>query len=484
MAVSVNMGGLRKMAEISLYDDQLEVLNELKAAMGRSKSVLLQSATGSGKTRMATWLINEANKKGNSVIFTVPRRQLRDQSSEAFTELGINHSFVAAGKPFNPFAKVHIGMVDTMARRLDKLPQARIVILDECHFGANSLGDVINEYKRRGSWVIGLSATPWKSSGKGLGCWFDDMVIGKPMRWLIDNKRLSDYRYFMGKTHVDFSKARVMAGEYNSKDVDGIIEANEGVIIGDAVRDYREKAMGRLHVVRCVSIKRSQIMAQSFRDAGVPAMHVDGDTDDDELKKILKAYARREILVLTFCDLLNFGFDLAQNVGMDVCVESGDDTKPSLSLAGQMQYWGRMLRYKDYPALIFDRVNNWQRHGLPCDEREWTLEDRVQSKKASDRATPTKQCDSCFHIHKPAPVCPECGNVYEIKSREIDEVEGELQEVSKADIEAARIRERQEQGKADSLEGLIAIAKKKGYKNPTFWASKVMAGRMMKGKRK
>jgi len=471
------------MVDISLYDDQMEVLNELRAVMTRSKSVLLQSATGSGKTRMATWLINEANKKGNSVIFTVPRRQLRDQSSETFTDLGLTHSFISAGKSFNPFAKLHIGMVDTMARRIDKLPDAKILIVDECHYGADSLDAVINEYKRRGSWVIGLSATPWKTSGKGLGCWFDDIVLGKPMRWLIDNKRLSDYRYFMGKTYVDFSKARVTAGEYNSKDIDGIIEANEGVIIGDAVKDYRDKAMGRLHVVRCVSIKRSQAMAQSFRDAGVPAMHVDGETSDDDMRRILRAYARREILVLTFCDLLNFGFDLSQSVGMDVCVESGDDTKPSLSLAGQMQYWGRMLRYKDYPALIFDRVNNWQRHGLPCDEREWTLEDRSQTKKQSERAEPTRQCNMCFHIHKPAPICPECGNVYEIKSREIDEIDGTLEEVSKADLEALRKRERQEQGKADSLESLIAMATKKGYKNPAFWASKVMAGRMMKGRK-
>lgn len=472
------------MADISLYDDQIEVLNDVRAAMGRSKAVLLQSATGSGKTRMATWLINEANKKGNSVIFTVPRKQLRDQSSESFTELGISHSFISAGKSFNPFSKVHIGMVDTMARRLERLPDCKILIVDESHYGADSLDAVINEYKRRGSWVLGLSATPWKMSGKGLGCWYDELVLGKPMRWLIDNKRLSDYRYFRGKTQVDFSKARVLAGEYNSKDVDGIIEANEGVIIGDAVNDYREKAIGRLHLVRCVSIKRSEIMAQAFRDAGIPAKHVDGETPPDKMKRILTAYARREILVLTFCDLLNFGFDLSQATGLDVCVESGDDCKPSLSLAGQMQWWGRMLRYKDYPALIFDRVNNWQRHGLPCDEREWTLEDRVQNKKTVSRAPATKQCGNCFYIHNPAPACPECGHVYEIKSREIDEVDGELEEVSKADIEAARKRERQAQGQADSLEGLIAIATRKGYKNPTFWASKVMAGRMMKAKRR
>lgn len=463
---------------INLYPDQQEIIDELRNQMRYHKSILLQSPTGSGKTAMAIWMINQAISKGKRVVFTVPRRELRKQTSLSFDDYGINHSFVAAGHPYNPYAKSYIGMVDTMARRVGNLPDADIVIVDETHFGQGALDKVINHYKNTSAWVVGLSATPWKSSGQGLGCWYDHMVMGKSIRWLIDNKRLSDYRFFAGANKPDLSGLKVTAGDYAKGELASYMEEKR-VIIGDCVNDYAKRAMGRLHVVRCASIKHSQMTAQAFRDEGIPAQHVDGNTPDDEMKRIIKSYARRELYVLTFCDLLNFGFDLSQASGMDVCIESGSDLKPSKSLAGQMQYWGRMLRYKDYPAIIMDHANNFEEHGFPCTERDWTLEDRKQGKRLSNDGehVPTRQCESCFLIHPPAPKCPECGYEYPIKSREIEQVDGELQEL---DPRAAVIERKKEQGKAQSLDELIALGRKRGMKYPAQWAAKVLSARMRK----
>ena len=463
---------------ITLFPDQTETIAELRQTMRRSKNILLQSPTGSGKTAMAIWMINQAVKKGHKTMFTVPRRELRKQTSLSFEEYGINHSYVAAGQSYNPFAKSYIGMVDTMARRLDVLPDVDIVIIDETHFGMGSLNTVINHYKKTGAWIVGLSATPWKSSGKGLGCWYDEMVMGKSIRWLIDNKRLSDYKFYGGETKPDLSGLKITGGDYAKGELATYMEEKR-VIIGDCVSDYRKRAMGRLHIVRCASIKHSEMTAQAFNDNGIPARHVDGTTSDDDMRKIIKAYARREILVLTFCDLLNFGFDLSQASGMDVCIESGSDLKPTKSLAGQMQYWGRILRYKEQPALIFDHVNNYDEHGFPCSERNWTLDDRKQNKRNTNEGEhiPTKQCTNCFFIHPPAPKCPECGFEYPIKSREIEQVDGELLEI---DPKQAIQERKKEQGRAQTLDDLIAIGKSRGMKHPTMWASKVIAARMRK----
>lgn len=472
------MAGLKRMYE--LYQDQIEVIDNVRAAMARSKAVLLQSPTGSGKTAMATYMVNAAKDKGNRILFTVPRKDLLEQTSDTFNAMDIQHGYIAAGKPFNPFAKIYCGMVDTMARRISALPDCGLVIIDETHFGAGSLDKIINHYKSRGAWIVGLSATPWKLSGKGLGCWYDEMVTGKSIEWLIQNKRLSDYRYYYGRTKPDLAGVKVSAGDYARGELAEFMEA-QGVIIGDCVNDYIKRCMGRLHIVRCASIKHSQMTAQSFRTAGVVAVHVDGETPMDERKRIFRAYARREIKVLTFCDLLNFGFDLSQASGMDVCIESGSDLRPSKSLAGQMQFWGRMLRMKGYPAVINDHVNNYIDHGLPCSEREWTLDDRAQGKKHSERVPPTRQCMECFHIHSPAPVCPDCGHVYEIKSREIEEVAGELQEANKEELKAKAVKARKmEQGKAQTLDDLIALGKSRGMKYPAQWAARVMAARMRK----
>ena len=467
---------------ISLYPDQEEKVNEVRAAMARYKSILLQSPTGSGKTRMATYMLEQAVSKGKRALFTVPRRDLMNQTSDTFEADGVTHGYIAAGRDFNPYSRVHIVLVDTMARRLEQLPDKDLVIIDETHFGSNSLDAIIKHYMSRGVWILGLSATPWKLSGEGLGKWYQHMVEGKSIKWLIDNKRLSDYRYFRGATNPDLSKISVTAGDYAKGQIASYME-EQGVIIGDCVRDYAARCMGRLHVVRCASIKHSEMTAASFRNAGIPAIHVDGETPEDERKRIFKAFARREILVLTFCDLLNFGFDLSQASGMDVCIESCSDLKPTKSLAGQMQYWGRALRYKDYPAIINDHVNNWQEHGLPCADREWSLDDRKQGKKSSERALPTRQCPSCFFVHTPAPICPECNHVYQVQAREIEETEGEMVELDKNAMRQVKKDARMEQGKADTLDALISLAQKRGYKSPSAWASRVLAGRMMKNAR-
>lgn len=459
----------------SLYQDQSELVNQTRQLMIKNKSVLMQSPTGSGKTAMATWIINSAKNKNMKVIFCVPRVELFNQTCETFEKNNIPHGYIAAKHPFNPYCKIYVGMVQTMARRLNKLPNADLLIVDETHFGSGQLDTIIEHYKKQGAHILGLSATPWKSSGKGLGCWYDAMSIGKSVEWLIENKRLSDYKAFAPST-LDLSGLKVTAGDYAKGELSEFMEGQR-VIVGDAVKYYRETAMGRLHIVFCTSIKHSQIVCATFNRAGITAVHVDGEMPKDQLKQIIKAYARREILVLTFCDLLCFGFDLAQASGMDVTIESMSDLKPTKSLSLQLQKWGRVLRYKDYPALIFDHANNFKEHGFPCSKREWTLKDRKQGKRESEPAPASRTCPTCFLVHTPAPICPECKHVYEIKGREIDEVEGELQEIDKVE---ARKQARIEQGQAQSLEELIELGKKRNYKSPTAWASKVMAGRMMK----
>ncbi len=421
-----------KIEELNLFDDQHELFDKIREGMKRFRTNLVVSPTGSGKTAIATHMMKSANAKDKKVIFTVPRRNLMEQTSNTFEKYGVSHSFIAAGKSFNPYANSYIGTIDSMARRIKNLPFANLLVVDETHFGDTALGEIIKHYENMGAWVLGLSASPWRLNGRGLGVYYKNMILGKSTKWLIENKRLSDYKYFCGKTKPDLSGLRVAGGDYIQHEMQDFME-HQGAIIGDCVSDYQKRCMGNIHIVRCASIKHSQMVAASFNAAGIPAAHVDGKTDEGELKRIFRAFAMRQIKVVTFCDLIGFGFDLAQIAQMDVCIESQSDLKPSKSLAAQLQYWGRALRYKDKPAIICDHVNNYVEHGFPDDERAWTLADRVQTKISSDeRALPAKQCEQCFFTHRPAPKCPECGFVYPIKSREIDEIDGELVELDRS----------------------------------------------------
>jgi len=460
---------------VNLLPDQAETLARLRAEMGRHKSVLLQAPTGWGKTAASVYMLSQARAKGKRVIFTVPRKDLLEQTSKDFDGYNLDHSYIAAGRQFNPYSRAYIGMVDTMARRLDSLPDEDLVIVDETHYGSTALDRIIQHYKAKGAWIVGLSASPWKLSGEGLGKWYSSMVRAPDIRWLIDNKRLCEYRAF-APSRPDLSGITVSAGDYQRGQLSSFMEQDR-VIVGDAVRHYRERAMGRLNLAFCTSIKHAEIVADTFKASGIPAASIDGKMDMAQRRKIIRAFAMREILVMTNCDLCTFGFDLSMASGMKVTVEVMSDLRPTKSLALQCQKWGRVLRYKDYPAIIFDHAGNMAEHGMPCAEREWSLESRVQKKSDGEKAPPTRQCPNCFYVHSPAPICPECGTAYEVKSREIDEVDGELIEIDK-DSEVRK--RRTEQGRARTLDDLIALGQKRGMKYPAQWAAKVLAGRMMK----
>lgn len=463
------------MTMINLYPFQAELVDRTRSAFAVNKSVLMQSPTGSGKTAMSIHIMQSMLAKGKRGMFVVPRKQLFEQSLDTFQSYGVKCEQIKAGARWSDYGSMYVAIDKTLSLNLDRAPDVDLVVIDEAHYGEGTMDKIVAHYKASGAYILGLSATPWRMSGKGLGRWFDDMVCGPTVRELIDDKRLSDYRYFRAERMLDLSGIKQTAGEYNQREMSDYMEG-ERQVIGDCVSDYKARAYGKLHLVRCTSIKHSQLTTAAFVDAGIRAFHVDGTKTQEELRAIIRAFARREIMVLTFCDLLNFGFDLAQASGMDVCVESGSDLKPSKSLAGQMQFWGRMLRYKPEPALILDHVNNWQEHGLPCTEREWSLADvekKSRAKKDND-APPVKQCLKCFHVHKPAPVCPNCGALYEIKARDIKQIAGELREV---DLQNMKLEKKVEQRNAGTYAALVELGKARGYKNPQFWAMKVYHGR-------
>jgi superfamily II DNA or RNA helicase len=454
----------------TLYPDQQETIEKVAQSMRRgNQAVLMQGSTGSGKSVMASELVRRAYNKGSQTMFIVPRRDLLRQMHETFNAFELTHSYIAAGHPLNPHAKCHIASSGTLINRLDRVKPPDLAIIDETHIGGKSLNAIVKWLRSNNTYVIGLSATPWRLDGTGLGCWYDDMQLGPSLRELIDMERLSDYRAF-APSSVDLTGVHIRQGDYAKGQLADKME-NSKKVIGDAVQHYKKHAYGKRCVAYCVSVKHSEITAQAFHDAGVPAAHIDGSTSDDERKRKIRAFARRELLVLTNCELLTTGFDLALQVGEDVTVECMSDLRPTKSLALQMQKWGRTLRYKDEPALIFDHSNNMMEHGLPDDDREWTLKDRKQKRNSSGEAgVAVRQCERCFFCHHPAPVCPNCGYVYPSQERTVDEVEGELEEVRRDEQRKQRRKERAyEESQCETLSDWQALARKRGYSMGWAW---------------
>jgi DNA repair protein RadD len=413
---------------ITLEPDQARLVNGVRESMRNgNRWVLMQSPTGSGKTFCGAEIIHGTINKGTRCMITVPRKELLRQTAMALREFDIPFTYIAGGHETDPHAQTFLATTQTLRERIKNgvAPDADLIMIDEGHFGGNEVDGIITHYKSRGARGIGMSATPLLLSGQGMNCWYDDMVQGETIEWLIQNGRLSDYRMFRPESE-DIQRAT----------------KGKRKLVGDEVQHYRQHAMGKLAIAYCESIAHSKQMADRFNAAGIPAANIDGYMKDDDRRRIITAFARREILVLCNNMLLTFGFDLKSASGIDVTIEAMIDSAYTESLALQMQKWGRVLRKKPFPALIFDHAGNRYTHGFPDDHRDWTLKGDNIKFGSGGSAGAIQNCiggyltaeltgekmPACYMSHRPAPRCPNCGAWYKPDVKIIQSINGELSE--------------------------------------------------------
>lgn len=467
---------------ISLRPYQEDTIARLRVSLAKHRRVILRMPTGAGKTVVATFMAKGTADRKKRVIFTCHRSEILHQIGETFKKSDVPYGIIAAGHYPNPYEPIQIASIDTLKSRIDRIVEPHLLIVDESHHvAATGWSRVVDEFAKSGSLVVGLTATPWRLSGEGLGRWFKDIVHGPEVSWLIQNGYLSDYRLFAPPA-PDMSEVHSKMGDFVKSEVEEIVDKPQ--IVGSAIEHYLRVARGKKAVVYCVSIKHSQHVAAQFTAAGVAAEHVDGETDPSERKAILRRFGAGQTSVLTNCDLLGEGLDISALINMDVTIECIILLRPTKSLTLHLQQIGRGLRAKEDPAIILDHAGNTQRMqrlygaGMPDDIYDWSLDDRKRRKKTDpddgNENVQTRQCKFCFYVFRPAPACPSCGAVVEINPRDIKQVAGELVEIDKTLLRQERMRE---QGSATTLDELIAVGKSRGYKNPNAWAQHLLAAR-------
>jgi len=429
--------------------------------------VLAQLPTGGGKTVIAAKMTGNAAAKGLRAWFICHRDFLLQQTSRTFDRVGIPHGFIAAGYEFNHHHQVQICSIDTLKRRLDRLTPPHLFEWDEAHHIAAAGWTKVFQWAGPRPRHIGFSATPLRLDGKGLDDKFGDIVVGPSSLELIEQGFLSDYKAFAPST-PDLTGIHTRAGDYARDEIDGLMD--DGQIIGDMVRHYRRYADGLRCIYFCVSIKHSEHVAATFNASGIPAMHLDGDSPTELRIKAAKAFGRGALRVLSNVDLFGEGYDLAAQANMDVSVEAVALARPTKSLGLHLQQIGRALRPGKPHAIILDHAGNLMRHGLPDQEREWSLKGIDKNKKGGGPMV--RQCPECFAVHEAHKmVCPYCGHVYEKSEtggRKVEEIEGELKEVDKVALRRSR---QNEERQCRTVEDLVALAKRRGYRNPEKWAA-------------
>lgn len=511
---------------ITLRDYQSDFNDAIRQAFRSGATrVLGVGPCAMGKTACFCRMIHGAMEKGNRVMILLHRNELVEQTMKALRLEEVAHGVIAQGYAVNQFHKVQVASTWTLARRLDKIIPPDLIVVDESHrIASATYTKILAAYST--ARVIGVTATPERLDGKGLGQIFSHMIRGPEMSWLIQEGYLSKPKYLSVPVGFDDTGLKVRFGEFKPEDTE-IMEKPQ--IVGDIVQHYRKYADGLSAIAFCRSVKHAEHLAECFRTAGYPAESLDGQMTRNVRKDRVSGLRDGSIKILTTCDLVSEGFDLP-------AVGCGILARPTASLVIFIQQVGRVLRPiyaagadlttragrlagqamgAKPRAIILDHAANVRRHGLAEDFRDWSL-DGAEERKRKQKQEPklsVRQCPSCYLVHAPAFECPGCGWDYKQGMELPKAVAGELIALGERDAEFQRcvkcgkihaiacercpscgfderaIKERQEhwnrvreRSDCETVGQLAALGRKRGIKNPGAWASHVMAARLRKAK--
>lgn len=387
------------------------------------RHVLFTLPTGGGKTLTAAELMRMSLSFGNRVLFVVHLRELVDQTVKALARCGLTHVGVIRGDDarVDASAPVQVASIQTLARR-DR-PAADVVILDEAHrsladtYAANIWGAYPDAV------VIGLTATPCRGDGRPLAERYDALVVGGTYSQLIADGFVSEPIVYAPKVEIDTSSLRRVAGDWDAEQVEEMMTG----IAGDIVPTWQEHAGDRQTIVFASGVRHSLDIVRRFTEAGVTAEHLDGETPGDERAAILERLKNGETRVVSNCAVLTEGFDAP-------AIRCAIIARPTLSLVLHMQTAGRALRPGPVQPVIIDHAGNVGRHGMPHEDRTWSIDG--PAKRAAVK-NPYRTCKKCFAYYMAsAKACSHCGHVPPVVERELPkETPAVIERVTDANLE-------------------------------------------------
>lgn len=425
----------------------------LRQSLGRGhRRPIVQAPTGFGKTVLASHIIAGARRKGNRVCFVVPSISLIDQTVKSFWDDGLREiGVIQADHPMTDYSKpVQVASIQTLARRNVERQEFGLVLVDEAHQMFKSL------FRWMDSWnavpFVGLTATPWT---RGLGKYWDDLIVAATTQELIDSGFLSPFRVF-APSHPDLSGVKTVAGDYHEGQLSEAMQ--QGTLVADIVDTWLARAERRPTLAFCVDRAHAKSVQQQFLSRGVRCGYVDAFTTREERAEVARDFNSGELEVVANVGVLTTGVD------WDVrCIILARPTRSEILFT---QIIGRGLRTAEgkQDCLVLDHSDTHLKLGFVTDIHHTTLNDGKPNESGTqEREEPLpKECPSCTYL-KPArvSVCPACGFKPE-KQSQVEHEAGELVELSKHQRKLNRTIP--PDAKRDFYAGLMWHAQSKGYR--------------------
>ena len=341
-------------------------------------------------------IARRTTENNNRVMFLIHRKEVLDQAVKIFKEQGVEMNLTT------------MGMVQTLTRRVDKLPIPDVILVDEAHHAlAKSYQRILSKFPK--AIVLLFTATPHRTGRTQLDQIADDIIVGQSIHELTDKGFLAPFRYF--QPPGDFDSKLLKRGSTGDFTNESMSQAMSTKIFGHIVKQYKRIANGMQAVVYTYSIDSAIKIAAEFNSEGISAVEVDGTTPKEKRTVAVRKFREQEIKTLVNVNLFTEGVDLP-NVD---CVIMA---RPTASLALYLQFSMRCLNPRPgKTAIIIDHANNFKTFGYPDDDRDW--KQAIQSGKQKSKSLLTDPglsiitCDYCFAVVKASEVkngkCPICG---------------------------------------------------------------------------
>jgi superfamily II DNA or RNA helicase len=385
--------------------------------------ILITSPTGGGKSRIAVRLIQSYLGQNRKVALYTNRRMLIEQLSEVLEKAGISHGVRAAGYDKEWFKDVQLCSIQSenswSLKGTDELPQADLVLIDEAHLMAGpTAADLMGRYVQRGAVIVGLTATPIE-----LGDYYDALIVAGTNSELRKCGALVP-AYHFGPDEPDPAtlKAVQPGVDLSEKQIASAIMRRG--IHGRVIEWYRKlNPTNRPTILFAPSVDTSVGFAKKFSEAGIPAVHIDGEclwangcevkSTKDSRTELLDGSINGTYRVVCNRFVLREGIDAPWISHCIFATVFG-------ALQSYLQTGGRGLRActgKDRCS-VQDHGGNWWRHGSLNADRSWRLDEscvRVSGMWQDDlREKPDSQpllCPQCQAVVArmiPGNRCPNC----------------------------------------------------------------------------
>lgn len=430
----------------SLYPHQIDMVDRLRSSIARHRASILQAPPGTGKTRIAKWMLGTAanrqrtpSQTGKS-LFAVHRRGLVDNASNSFRESPeLPHGILMSGVKHDASKAVQVASIDTLLSWFCEGGNYNwdetfdLVIFDESHSHFSKLQTFLAAHNNRRlelklsmPYVIGLTATP---QAQGLSDLYQDIVRGPETQWLIDQGFLKPYRYFRA-TQGKLGLLVKRGDDYTS---DSVSSAMEG-LSGDLVRDWKKWAEGRATVGFFPRRTHAQEAQEALSSAGVKAEYVDGDTDDDRRRMLYRWLNDGYIDYLCNVGVVERGTDIPRVGCVQMCTAVGNVVR-WLQMIGR----GSRLHPAVPDCIVLDHGGGISKHGFFEDSIAWSL-DWTERPSKDHVPRPRIECPRCQAVYRGGK-CKNCGYEPSAKERKSQGLEfdgAELQEVKRRDRDRSK----------------------------------------------